>query len=170
MGESVEVEISINAKDIKRALSYEYFHISRMWICFVIFAVALCAQVLYGVVNGFSSHLGGQIAVVSVCGLLLHLFYYQIPVEKHIEFYRKRGSTVFTFNQQNIKTFRKEVQSVFEWSVFQKAFETPTAFIMVDKNNSACILPKRCFENALSIELLQQLIRANVKVFKQYGR
>lgn len=165
----VEVGINYCDKDIKQAIDYIIIRINKIWVGFVCFSAVILCMLIYGFINGFSSYLKGQTIVFTVGGLLFYAIYYQIPVNRYVDFYRKRKGGTYTFSDQDIKIVGEKVQSICAWSIFKKGYDIPNSFLLRDENKFLYIFPKRCFGNAADIEMLQQLMSDNIKNFKVYN-
>ncbi|MCX7745838.1 MAG: hypothetical protein N2645_02960 [Clostridia bacterium] len=166
MEKYVEVEVNYTDNEVKKALMYFIIHINRIGTVFVCFLAVISILLAYGFVNGFSNYIKVQTVVISVCGLLLYMFYYHIPVRRYTDFYRQRKGGTYTFSQKNIKIVGEEIQSICAWSIFKKAYNAPNAFLLVDENNFLYVFSKSCFKSRTDEELLQQLLLEKIKGFK----
>ncbi|MDQ2087963.1 YcxB family protein [Herbivorax sp. ANBcel31] len=166
MEKVVEVEIRYSDKDIKQALSYLILQLNMFWICLISCPIIVVGIFLYGLIYGFSNNTNGLIISFLVLSVIIYIVYYYLPISRYLDFYRKRNGGTYIFSSKQIESIGKEVQSIFNWSVFKKAYDIPTAFLLADENEFLYIFPKNLFENSKDILTMQQLISENIENYK----
>jgi hypothetical protein len=164
----VEVNISYQDKDIKKAISYIINHIYKLWAAMLCFIIVILGMILYGVINEFSNYNIGLILVFSLAALIFYTYYFKRPVNGYLNYYKKRKGGNYLFSEDNIKVIGEDIQTTFSWSIFIKAYCIPNAVLLYDDNNFIYILPKRCFNSYKDIERLEQLAQKNIKIYKKY--
>ena len=158
METSVDVQLIYNEKEIKKAISYFILQVNGIRIYALLFyPILLLATVLSLIFNEYAL----LSIVFFICGGVLYQVYYARPIEKYWAFYRKRKGSAYRFCEDKIFAINDDVQCTYMWTVFKKAYETPSAFLLLDDNKFVYIFPKRCFSNMLDVERLRKLFLRN---------
>ena len=66
-----------------------------------------------------------------------------------------KGEIYIRFGKENVFIQDEEIQSTVKWSVWKKAFETPSAFLLLYENEFIHIFPKSCFSCESDIDALR---------------
>jgi hypothetical protein len=160
---SVEVDIFYNEIEIKKAISFYILHIRDIkTFAIVVYSVIFVAVVLSLFFSVWLSLL------YFFAGLLLHYIYYQRPIKAYLKFYQKRKGAHYSLMDDKISVVGEEIKSEYTWTVFKKAFETPSAFLLLDDNKFIYVFPKTCFSELLEIEKAHNLMIAKFSDFKEY--
>lgn len=166
MQKVVEVEIKYSDKDIKQAISYVIIHINMIWICLLACPVVAIGTILYGLVCGFNNNINVLVVIFLLLSLIIYAMYYQMPINRYIDFYRKRKGGTYIFSSEQIEIVGEDIQSVCAWSLFKKACDIPAAFLLTDDNGILYIFPKYLFKSSEDVQTVQQFICENIKNFK----
>lgn len=159
---NIEVKITYEKNEIKAAISYYILQVCRIRVyAFIAYPIIIVATTL--------SIIFGEYAVAIIFafgGYILYYIYYQRPIDGYLKFYQKRKGGIYRFSSDSISVVGEEIQSQYLWSVFEKAYETPSAFLLLDDNKFIYIFPKSCFNNNQSIEQMYNLLLQKIPSFK----
>ncbi len=163
--ESVEVNISYEPKEIKRAISFYLLHLNKLKIY---------AFIVYPIVLGFiavslvSVTYAALAPVFALGAWILYYMYYQRLIQAYLHYYSKRKGATYRFAGDKVYIIGEEVQSKCLWSVFKSAYEIPSAFLLIDENKFIHVFSKLCFTDALSQERLRALFEAKYSGFQVF--
>lgn len=166
---NVEVNVSYQNKDIRQAISYIINRIYKLWAAMLCFIIVILVMIIYGYINEFTDYNIGLILVFSFAALIFYTYYFKMPVNGYLKYYKKRKGGQYFFSEDNIKVIGEDIQSTFSWSLFKKAYSIPSAILFYDDNNFIYVFPKRCFINNKDIELLDDLTQKLIKIYKKYN-
>ncbi len=165
MGKNIEIEITYNDNEIRKAISFYIIHIcDTRTYAFIAYPMIFAAILLSLIFGGYPL----LALVFLLCGFILYYVYYQKPIEGYLKFYRKRKGGIYRFENDKVHIIGTEVQSECAWSVFKKAYEIPSAFLLIDDNKFVYIFPKVCFNSTPMIEQLSDLLAIKISGFKKY--
>ncbi|MCL2153789.1 MAG: YcxB family protein [Oscillospiraceae bacterium] len=156
---SVEVNISYPEKEVKKAVSYYILKIKDMrvyaFIAYPIISLLIILSLWYSIHNKPFLVL----PIIFSFGLfIIHNLYYSRPIQVYTAYYRKRKGGTYKFYDNHICSTNDEIQSTISWSVYKKAYETPSAFLLIDDNRFIHIFPKICFDSVIDIDNLRDLL------------
>lgn len=165
MGKGIEIEITYNDNEIRKAISFYILHVCDMRIyAFIVYPMIFAAIVLSLIFKNYAP----LSLIFLLCGFIIYYVYYQKPLEGYSKFYRKRKGGMYHFENDKVLITGAEIKSEYAWSVFKKAYEIPSAFLLIDDNKFIYIFPKTCFNSALMIEQLSDLLTIKMSGFKKY--
>ena len=163
METSVEVNVSYPEKEVKKAVSYYILRIKGMrvyaFIAYPIISLFIIFSLWYGIHN--ESYLILPFIFLFIL-LIIHNLYYSRPMQVYTAYYRKRKGGTYKFNDDFIYGTNDEIQSTISWSIYKKAYETPSAFLLIDVNNFIYIFPKICFDSVIDIDNMRDLLCKNI--------
>ena len=162
---SIEVKITYEKNEIKKAISYYILRVCGIrtyaLITYPIITVAIILSLVFK-----------EYALLSIvfifAGYILYYIYYQRPIDGYLKFYQKRNGGIYEFNDDNVNVVGEEIQSQYLWSVFKKAYEVPSAFLLMDDNKFVYVFSKSCFGDNQSIEQIHNLLSKKFPQFKVY--
>lgn len=165
MEKGIEVEITYPDNEVKKALSFYLLRVRGLrTYALIVYPVLLAAAVLL-----FLSSLHVSVALSYLfLGCILYYAYYQRPIKGYLKFYEKRKGGTYRFEVDRVHSVGVEIQSDFSWSVFKKAYEIPSAFLLLDDNQFIYIFSKSCFNGEAEIEGLRDLLAVKIPGFKVY--
>ena len=165
MEPNIEVKVAYEKKEIKKAMSY---YILR--VCGVrTFALITCPIIIVAIILSFVFNEYALLSIIFIfAGYILHYIYYQRPIEGYLKFYQKRKGGIYRFSNDGVNVVGEDIKSQYLWSVFKKAYEIPSAFLLFDDNKFIYIFPKACFSDNQSIELFHNLLSPKFPGFKEY--
>ena len=159
-----EVKISYDAREVKKAISCYCLRVRKIRVMMVIVYAVLLAACVIAVVVYESWVLAGFFVLV---GGMVQYWFYQRPMEGYRKFYASRKGGVYRFEDDEVSVVGDEVRSQFKWSVFMRAYEVPTAFLLVDTNWFVYVFPKSCFADA-QMDALRGLLKEKFSGFRAY--
>ena len=160
-----EVVVRYAKTEVKRAISDYLLRVCRLrvmaWIVYPILAVCTVGAAL-------SPRYVWLAVLYALTGLLLYVVYYRRVLGAYEAFYAKKRGGVYRFGDEQVCVTCEEVQSQFKWSVFKKAYEVPSAFLLLDENRFVYLFPKACFAEAAQVDALREMLREKVSGFRVY--
>ena len=166
MDNSIEIRInSYDKNEIKKALSFYILKVREMnvyfWIVYTVISMAVVLSLI------FSQHAPLSIIFLA-CGFTFHFFYYIRPINWYKEYYEKAKNIVCKFNRDCLEMANETTRSTSSWKAFKKAFEIPSAFLLLDENKFIYVFLKCHFANSSEIEKIRALLSENILHFKVY--
>ena len=164
MESNVEVKITYEKSEIKKAISYYI-----LWVCNIrTYALVVYPIIIATIILSIMASEYELVPIVFVlAGYILYYIYYQRPIDGYLKFYQKRKGGVYCFSNDGVSVVGEEIQIQYVWSVFIKAYEIPSAFLLLDDNKFVYILPKSCFGDNKSIEQIHNLLLQKVSYFQE---
>jgi hypothetical protein len=74
----------------------------------------------------------------------------------------------YQFSDESVTIVGEKVKSECSWSVFNKAYEIPSAFLLMYDKKFIYIIPKGCFYEPEMIERMHSLLSEKIQKFKKY--
>ena len=152
---SIKVMIAYEDSEVSKAIAYYILRIQNMRL-YALMAVPII------IVSIILSRMFAEIALLLIvflfAGCILYYLYYKRPIDGYLKFYRKRSGGQYSFNNDCVCVVGNEIQSRYLWSVFKKAYDIPSAFLLMDDNQFIYVFPKSCFDDIQSIEQLHDLL------------
>ncbi len=165
MEKFVEVAMTYSEQEIKKAVSFFVLSIQKMKKYFLAVYIILAVAIIWILTSDIHIILS---PLLMILGYLFFYVYYQRPCDNYVKYYQKRKSSTYKFTDKNISVTCEDFQSVISWSFYKKAYETPTAFLLLDDNKSIYIFPKVFFKKE-ERALLASLINNNISDFEQFS-
>ena len=170
---NIVVKITYEKSEIKRAISYYTLRIRNIrtyaLIVYPIITILIISLFLASEYKPQSIiEYAPQVVTLIFFG---HVFYYrgyQQPVKGYLKYYQKRSGGIYGFSNDGVSFVGEEVQSQYLWSVFKKAYEVPSAFLLMDDNKFILVFPKSCFSDSQSIDQFHDLLLKKFPDFKVY--
>ena len=165
MEANIELRMDYNETEMKKALSFYILRVRdiRTYV-FVVYPILFIAIILTLIFTDFAL----LPFVWFICGVIFFYFYYQRPIEGYLKGYKKIGSILYRFYEDKVFVVGENVQSECSWALFNKGYEIPSAFLLMDENESLYVLPKTYFSNPWQIEQMHSLLIAKIPSFKVY--
>ena len=165
MNPNVEVTIIYSPKEVRKAISFFILRIDRMLnFMLIVYAILLVAFVLTAVFDRYP-----WISLLFLLiGLVLHYFLYIRLMSQYKHIYRKGRDAVYQFNEENITITGENIQSIVLWQMYKKAYEIPSAFLLVDQNKLITIIPKNSFADSREAGKLCELLTKKITVFETW--
>ena len=169
MSQEIVVDVRYSDTEIRKALKYtcKYIYHARIALWGLPLLTAVIAG--YGALDGFSNNTMSLLAAAATLTIIHYLFYYRIPTERYVAFYRKRKGGTYTFSQNEIKIVGIEMQMVCAWSLYKKAMEIPNSFLLLDENKFIYVFQKNCFNTQEDIQNFRILLKESVSKFNVYS-
>ena len=166
MDATIEVNIMYIEKEIKKAITFYILRICNIrTYALIAYPIIIAAIVLSLIFDGYAI----LAAVFFLCGIILYYIYYQRPIDGYIKFYSKKTGGLYCFNEDAVSFVGKETKGECAWTAFKKAYETPSAFLLIDANEFVHVFSKSSFSEDIMIEQLHDLIAAKKPDFKAYS-
>jgi hypothetical protein len=155
----IEVNIVYHENEIKKAISFYLLKIKNMRIyaivAYAILGLATIASLFYCFYD--SAYLGLPIMFLFIW-FIIHYIYYIRPLQAYKEYYMKQKGAMYRFRHDNVFRTNDEAQSTIQWTVYIKAYETTSAFLLIDRNEFICVFPKNCFDSVSDLEDIRRLL------------
>lgn len=168
MSNEIEVKISYDVYDIKKAIIYIINNVKKVWKILPLIGIIIIGLVFYGVTKGFENYIYVLILICVILGILLYVFLYKKPINSYIDFYKNRKEAIYIFSEKGIQLINEDGQKNFDWSLFIDVYDIPSAFILSDEKMFYYIFPKKCFNNLTDIEELKTLLSSKSKNYKVF--
>ena len=167
MNTNIEVKITYEKSEIKKAMSFYILRVCDIrTYALVTYPIIIVAAILSLVFSEYA-----LLSIIFIfAGYILYYIYYQRPIDGYLKFYQKRKGGIYKFNNDGVNVVGEEMQGQYLWSVFKKAYEIPSAFLLLDDNKFVYILSKSCFSDNQSIELFHHLLSQKIPSIKAYLR
>lgn len=166
MQKIVEVKVTYSDKVIKQALSYLMLRLNMFWLFLIASPTISIGATLYGLIYGFGDGTKSVVIASIILSILIYAIYYNIPINRYVDFCSKQKDGVYLFSTDHIKAIVEDAESVIKWSFFKKAYDIPTAFVLVDENKFLLFFPKHLFKNSEDLLIMHQLIGEHIQNFK----
>jgi len=165
METNIEINVSYNENEIKKALSFYILRVCEIrTYAFLTYPIIIGAIVLSLIFNEYAL----LSLVFFFCGVMLFYFYYQRPIQDYLKVYGKRKGAGYRFSDDRVFITGEEIRSECLWSIFKKAYEIPSAFLLVDDNKFVYVFPKTCFNDTLIIEKMRDSLASKFSTFRTY--
>ena len=165
MTAEIEIEVTYHEKEIKKAISFYILRVIGMRIYAILAYSALLVLIIFSLlVIGYAL----LVIVFIISGYILFYIYYQRPVEQYIKAYSMRKSAIYRFCSDRVCITSEDAKSECMWSVFMGAYEIPSAFLLINKNKTATIIPKISITNESDLERFRNLLCEIYPGFKVY--
>lgn len=166
MERTIDICVTCDEKEFRRAISFYILRICDIRNYAVTIFVTMLIVTIWSLwVSDYGLLLAGACLA---CGYAAFYFYYKRPMEGYLRYYKKRGTLTYRFCDDKISIATEDVQSECLWTVFQKAYEIPSAFLLADANKFLYIVPKSAFADICAVERLRNLMRTKFRKFKIY--
>ena len=152
---NVEITVAYSECEIKKALSFYILRICDLRTYALITYPILVAAIVISLAFNYYPLLS---LVFLLIGVVLFYLYYQWPITRYLRYFEKRKESNYHFDYEKIIIARKEVQSECLWSVFKKAYEIPSAFLLLDEIKFVYVLPKTCFTSTSELEQMRDML------------
>ena len=174
MEKEIEVNCCYRKGDAKKAMSFYLLRIKNMRVYVYITYPILLLVIIISLWCGFRDNIYFTLAASFLfVWLVMHYYYYLRPMQAYEKAYEKAYSKInektisYKFSKESVFISNENLQSTAQWAYFQKAHETPSAFLLLHERN-VFILPKSCFDSVSDIDDLRELLKINGYVMKQY--
>jgi len=162
----VVVGVGLKPNDVYTPFSWSTGNLVRWVISFV-----LCL-IFYDVYKGsqevISSVQGGE-SILAVMALLALFILFALLVFPYLRMrakFRKSPAMtmmwLYTFTATGIRIQSDDATSDCKWSLFLRAWESPSVFVFSLTTHGAIYVPKRCFASSNDVARLRELIRNNM--------
>jgi len=165
METNIEIDVNYNKNEIKKAISSFLLLVCNMRTYALITYPILVIVIVLSLI--FSDNALLPLSFFFV-GVVLFYYYYQRPIHGYLKYYEKRGERLFKFTNDNVLIIGKVVRSECMWTLYKKAHEIPSAFLLLDDNKFVYIFPKSCFSDTLTLEQMRSLLSEKFPNFKAY--
>lgn len=162
MVEEITVEISCRDKEIRKVLTYFFNRKYKVWVMFPCFTAVFAILVYNAVISRFNVYYSGLILVFLLTFLVFYVRFYSWPINSYMNFYNSRKGRTFIFDENEVRILSENVHSTCKWSIFKKAYDLPSAYILLDENGFAYIFLKHCMKGTPDIDALGKLIKSKM--------
>jgi len=165
MEANIEISVIYSEKEIKKAVSFYILRVSDIRnYALIVYPILIIAIVLSLVFRDFAM----LSFIYFFIGVILYYFYYNRPIQAYLKIYMKRKRRQYCFDKDRVLVTGEEFKSECLWSMFRKAYEIPSAFLLLDDNKSIYIFPKTCFSNTQILEQMRSLLAIKFPDIKSY--
>jgi len=165
MEANIEISVIYSEKEIKKAVSFYILRVCDMrTYALIIYPILIIAIVLSLVFRDFAL----LSFIYFFIGAILFYFYYYRPIRAYLKLYMKRKGEHYCFDKDRVLITGEEFKSECLWSILKKAYEIPSAFLLLDDNKSIYIFPKTCFSSTQILEQMRNLLALKFPDIKSY--
>jgi hypothetical protein len=162
----VVVDVDLRPNDVYTPFRWDRGNLAR-WVT----AIVLCL-IFYDLYKSsretILSFQGGE-SILAIMALLVLLILFGLLLFPYLRvramFRKSPGMTKtrrYTLGTTGITIRSDDANSDCKWSLFQRAFETPSVFVLSQTTRHGTYIPKRCFASSHDVALVRYLIRENM--------
>jgi hypothetical protein len=162
----VVVDVDLGPNDVYTPFRWDRHNLAR-WVI----SIVLCL-IFYDLYKSsratILSFQGGEsiLAIIALLVLFILLGLLLFPYLRVRAMFRKSPAMTktrrYTFNSTGITIQSEDASSDCKWSLYQRAYESPSVFIFSLTSYHATYIPKRCFASSDDIARVRDLIRENM--------
>jgi hypothetical protein len=162
----VVVVVDLRPNDVYTPFRWDRHNLAR-WVT----AIVLCL-IFYDLYRDsrttILSFQGGEsiLAIIALLVLLILFGLLLFPYLRVRSMFRKspsmRKTRRYIVGQAGITVQSEDATANCKWSLFQRAIETPTVFVLSQNSYHGTYIPKRCFASSEDIARVRDLIRENM--------
>jgi hypothetical protein len=163
---AVVVDVDLRPNDVYTPFRWDRFNLAR-WVT----SIVLCL-IFYDLYKNsratILSFQGGKsiLAIIALLVLFILLGLLLFPYLRLRAMFRKSPTMTktkrYTIGRSGITIQFDDATSDCKWSLFQRAVETPSVFVLSQTSYHGTYIPKRCFASSADIARVRDLIRENM--------